>query len=57
MDLDWDTSEPFDHAARLDGARRAQGLSELEELIRRTRELELGEEDGFEDAGAFREDD
>ena len=57
MDLDWDTSEPFDHAARPDEARRAQGLSELEELIRRTRELELGEEDGFEDAGAFREDD
>ncbi|KAL5514267.1 hypothetical protein ACEPAG_2355 [Sanghuangporus baumii] len=57
VDLDWDTSEPVDHSARLDEARRTEGLAELEELIRRTSELDLGDDDVIEDAGAFREDD
>ncbi|KAL5498587.1 hypothetical protein ACEPAH_1941 [Sanghuangporus vaninii] len=57
VDLDWDTSEPVDHSARLDEARRTEGLAELEELIRRMSELDLCNDDVIEDAGAFREDD
>lgn len=52
--IDWDPSESVDDSARLDEARRAQGLSELEELIMRTSELDMDDSD-IEDPGAFRE--
>ncbi|THH04904.1 hypothetical protein EW145_g5188 [Phellinidium pouzarii] len=49
--IDWDPSEPVDRSARLDEARRARGLSRLEELIQRTSEMELAGSDD-EDAVA-----
>ncbi|KAI5120592.1 hypothetical protein M0805_008070, partial [Coniferiporia weirii] len=51
--IDWDPTEPVDRSIRLDEARRAQGLSELEVLIRRTQEADMIDGEGDDDAGAF----
>ncbi|KAH8113520.1 P-loop containing nucleoside triphosphate hydrolase protein [Phellopilus nigrolimitatus] len=43
--IDWNPAEPVDRTVKFDEARRDQGLTELEELILRTREMQLAESD------------
>lgn len=41
--FDWDPLETIDRSARLDAERRQTGLTEMEELIERTRSLVIGQ--------------
>ncbi|EJC99752.1 P-loop containing nucleoside triphosphate hydrolase protein [Fomitiporia mediterranea MF3/22] len=56
-DFDWDPTEPVDSSTKADEERRAQGLTELENLVRRISEVDLADDGGHEDAAVFREED
>lgn len=46
--IDWDPSEPVDENVPLDELRRTQALSELDELIARTRAEILGHSENLD---------
>lgn len=51
--IDWDPTETVDQAARHDASRRQKGLTEMEELLERTRSLVIGQSENL----AGRDDD